>query len=406
MFRMKHDSHTTTSWWSIGEWRLGWKVIAVLALPMIVAVVLGALRVQTELEEAAQLSSSSERALAVPAAINLESALYELAEAASARTDTGPATQAVSDAMDQLVDAARAFQSDDDLNDQVTSALAESRSITEEVAAGAVAPARLVSRVGEVSRALSSTFTSVVEHSQRPALREEGGRLSALWDARRALAEQRILFGSGDPDQQARTSMVSAAGAELVALNNILAIDGSNDTVRTLSNSAQNRINALGSTPSTSPLGSRVGTDLKSGNDQYNSLTDTTVTEFGDTVTAESNAARTAALRDTAIVLGAVLLALAIALVISRSLIDPIRRLRFAALQAARRRTPRRDRTNSRRCQYRRRRLRPCTDPHPRGNRRACTRGGRHARSGHHAGRRAGHPAAPGQRHVRNAVEA
>lgn len=340
MFRMKHDSHTTTSWWSIGEWRLGWKVIAVLALPMIVAVVLGALRVQTELEEAAQLSSSSERALAVPAAINLESALYELAEAASARTDTGPATQAVSDTMDQLVDAARAFQSDDDLNDQVTSALAESRSITEEIAAGAVAPARLVSRVGEVSRALSNTFTSVVEHSQRPALREEGGRLSALWDARRALAEQRILFGSGDPDQQARTSMVSAAGAELVALNNILAIDGSNDTVQTLSNSAQNRINALGSTPSTSPLGSRVGADLKSGNDQYNSLTDTTVTEFGDTVTAESNAARTAALRDTAIVLGAVLLALAIALVISRSLIDPIRRLRFAALQAARRGLP------------------------------------------------------------------
>ncbi|MFJ7621600.1 ATP-binding protein [Rhodococcus erythropolis] len=337
---MKHDSHTTTSWWSIGEWRLGWKVIAVLALPMIVAVVLGALRVQTELEEAAQLSSSSERALAVPAAINLESALYELAEAASARTDTGPATQAVSDAMDQLVDAARAFQSDDALNDQVTSALAESRSITEEISAGAVAPARLVSRVGEVSRALSSTFTSVVEHSQRPALREEGGRLAALWDARRALAEQRILFGSGDPDQQARTSMVSAAGAELVALNNILTIDGSNDTVQTLSNSAQNRINALGSTPSTSPLGSRVGADLKSGNDQYNSLTDTTVTEFGDTVTAESNAARTAALRDTAIVLGAVLLALAIALVISRSLIDPIRRLRFAALQAARRGLP------------------------------------------------------------------
>ncbi|MGW6658588.1 ATP-binding protein [Rhodococcus sp. NPDC055024] len=337
---MKHDSHTTTSWWSIGEWRLGWKVIAVLALPMIVAVVLGALRVQTELEEAAQLSSSSERALAVPAAINLESALYELAEAASARSDTARATQAVSDAMDQLVDAARTFQSDDALNDQVTSALAESRSITEEIAAGAVAPARLVSRVGEVSRALSGTFTSVVEHSQRPVLREQGGRLSALWEARRALAEQRILFGSGDPDQQARTSMVSAAGAELVALNNILTIDGTNDTVQALSNSAQNRINALGSTPSTSPLGSRVGADLKSGNEQYNSLTDTTVTEFGDAVTAESNAARTAALRDTAIVLGAVLLALAIALVISRSLIDPIRRLRFAALQAARRGLP------------------------------------------------------------------
>ncbi|WP_206515208.1 hypothetical protein, partial [Xanthomonas arboricola] len=130
------------------------------------------------------------------------------------------------------------------------------------------------------------------------------------------------------------------------------------------------RINALGSTPSTSPLGSRVGTDLKSGNDQYNSLTDTTVTEFGDTVTAESNAARTAALRDTAIVLGAVLLALAIALVISRSLIDPDPSAAICRIASSTTRTPRRDRTNSRRCQYRRRRLRPCTDPHPRGNRR------------------------------------
>ena len=200
--------------------------------------------------------------------------------------------------------------------------------------------------------------------------------------------------------------MVSAAGAELVALNNILAIDGSNDTVRTLSNSAQNRINALGSTPSTSPLGSRVGTDLKSGNDQYNSLTDTTVTEFGDTVTAESNAARTAALRDTAIVLGAVLLALAIALVISRSLIDPIRRLRFAALQAARRGLPDAieriragasiDDVDFARVPIRTHEeigelARAVDDMHG---------------SGHHAGRRAGHPAAPGQRHVRNAVEA
>src|SRR3546814_17046433 len=100
---MKHDSHTTTSWWSIGEWRLGWKVIAVLALPMIVAVVLAALRVQTELEEAAQLSSSSERARAVPAAINLESALYAPSEPAAARPDPGSPTPPDPEQRDHMV---------------------------------------------------------------------------------------------------------------------------------------------------------------------------------------------------------------------------------------------------------------------------------------------------------------
>ncbi|MDI9915178.1 ATP-binding protein [Rhodococcus sp. IEGM 1379] len=343
---MKNDAHTKTAWWSISEWRLGWKVVAVLTVPMLIAVMLGAFRIQAELAEAAKLSSSSERALAVPAALHLEDALYELAVASSSGTETTTATAAVTNSMQELVTAGRTFQTDDALNGQVTRALQNSRSIVEEVASGAVAPARLVARVNEVSTDISSAFTDIIKASQRPILREHGGEFATLWAARRALADQRILFGSGRLDQQARTALATTAGAELAALGGVLPTNeaDSNPTavnaVKALTASAQNRVDEIGATASTSPLSSQIDIGLQTSSDQYNALTDAAVGQFGSTVTTEANIARSAALRDTALVLGAVLAALVIALIISRSLVDPIRRLRFAALQAARRGLP------------------------------------------------------------------
>ncbi|WP_336881815.1 ATP-binding protein [Rhodococcus globerulus] len=342
---MKHDAHTATSWWSIGEWRLGWKVVAVLAVPMLIAVVLGAFRIQAELAEASRLSSSSERVLAVPAALHLEEALYDLAVASSSGTETTTATTAVNDSMQELVTAGRSFQADDVLNDKVTRALEDSTSIVDEVAAGAVAPARLVTLVNEVSSNISSAFTDVINTSQRPILRQRGGEFSSLWEARRALSDQRVLFGSGRLDQQTRTALGTTAGVELAALDKVLPPDESDSSptavaVNALRSSAQSRIAEIGATSSSSPLSSQVDIGLQTSSDQYDEVTDAAVEQFGTSVTAESNTARTAALRDTALVLAAVLAALVIALIISRSLVDPIRRLRFAALQASRRGLP------------------------------------------------------------------
>lgn len=342
---MKHDAHTATSWWSIGEWRLGWKVVAVLAVPMLIAVVLGAFRIQAELAEASRLSSSSERVLAVPAALHLEEALYDLAVASSSGTETTTATTAVNDSMQELVTAGRMFQSDDVLNGKVTRALEDSTSIVDEVAAGAVAPARLVILVNEVSTNISRAFTDVINTSQRPILRQRGGEFSSLWEARRALSDQRVLFGAGRLDQQTRTALATTAGVELAALDRVIPPDESDSSptvvaVNALRTSAQSRIAEIGATSSSSPLSSQIDIGLQTSSDQYDDVTDAAVEQFGASVTAESNAARSAALRDTALVLGAVLAALVIALIISRSLVDPIRRLRFAALQASRRGLP------------------------------------------------------------------
>ncbi|WP_318306330.1 ATP-binding protein [Amycolatopsis solani] len=64
------------------------------------------------------------------------------------------------------------------------------------------------------------------------------------------------------------------------------------------------------------------------------------VKTLSDAVGAETDAARSAALRDAALVLASLLGALAIALVVARSVVAPIRLLHAAALDTARRRLP------------------------------------------------------------------
>ncbi|MCE4266256.1 HAMP domain-containing protein [Rhodococcus globerulus] len=346
MVRMKHDAHTT-SWWSIGEWRLGWKVVAVFAVPMLVAILLGALRIQGELSTAAKLTSSSERVLASPAALRLEEALDDLAVASSSGTELETATAATTAAMAEFAAAGRMFHTDGAIGDQVTRALENSQSIIDEVSAGAVAPARLVTRVNEASIDIWTIFADIMRDSPQPVMRQSGGEFSALWSARRAFADQRILFGSGRLDQQARTALVGVAGAELAALRGVvLPRDDSESSLNTvaavnaLRASAQGRVDEIGATASTSPLSSQIDVGLQTSRDHYDTLANAASSKFAATVGTEANSARSAALRDTALVLGAVLAALVLALIISRSLVEPIRRLRFAALHAARRGLP------------------------------------------------------------------
>ncbi|MFE4500102.1 ATP-binding protein [Rhodococcus sp. NPDC056743] len=347
---MKHDAHTT-SWWSIAEWRLGWKVVAVVAVPMLVAVLLGGFRIQSELTDAANLNTSAERTFAVPAALRLEQALNDLAVAAASGAETATATAAVTTALQEFATAGTVFQTDTALYDQVIETLQNSRALVDEVSAGLDSPTRLVARFNEVSTQLWIPFSDLMNKSQLPLLRQRGAEFAALWGARRALANQHILYGSGDLDQQSRTILTSSAGAELSGLGGLMPIataggvlppieaDSAQDPFAVLNSlraSAQSRVGEIGATASTSPLSSDIGIGLQTSSDQYDAITDAAIDRFVPTVTAETSASQSAALRDAALVIGAVLAALALALIISRSLVDPIRRLRFSALTASR----------------------------------------------------------------------
>ncbi|HEX2286987.1 MAG TPA: HAMP domain-containing sensor histidine kinase, partial [Mycobacterium sp.] len=90
----------------------------------------------------------------------------------------------------------------------------------------------------------------------------------------------------------------------------------------------------------TRPLGESVNTTeftraMQASVDQYRTLAQQLSADLENTVHARTNALRSAALRDTAIILGAVLTALVVALGVGRSLVRSIGRLRRSALQVA-----------------------------------------------------------------------
>ncbi|QCB49629.1 HAMP domain-containing protein [Rhodococcus sp. PAMC28707] len=347
---MKHDAQTT-SWWSIGEWRLGWKVIAVFAVPMLVAVLFGGLRIQSELTDAADLNTSAERTFAVPAALRLEQALKAVTVAASSGADTGTATARATTALQEFGVAANVFRTDASLSNLVDKAMQDSRALIDEVPTSPERPIQLVARYSQVSTELWIPFADLLSKSELPLLRERGAELTPLWGARRTLANQHILYGTGDLDPQMRTIFASTAGAELASLGGLIPLAvpggvlpptgtaGGEDPMAGLNSlkaSTQGRLGAIGATPSTSPLSREIGLGLQASSDQYDAITDAAIARFVPTVIAETSAAQSAALRDAALVVGTVLAALVLALVISRSLVEPIQRLRFAALTAAR----------------------------------------------------------------------
>ena len=350
LVRMKHDAHTTP-WWSIGEWRLSWKVFAVFAVPMLVAVLLGGIRVQNELTDASNLSTSAERTFALPAALRLEQALNDLAVAAASGGEIDTAVAEATTAIQEFATAGIVFQTDAALYAHVSETLRNSQAFVDDVAAGSLSPDQLVARLTDMSNQIWTPFSDVMNKSQLPLLSKRGAEFEAMWGARQALTNQSILYGTGDLDQQTRTILTSTAGSELTSLGGVMRIatpggvlppidEGSTQdplaALKPLQGSAMSRIGEIGATAPTSPLSRAIGIGLQTSRDQYDAIATAAIARFVAAVTAETNAAQSAALRDAALVIGAVLAALVIALIVSRSLVDPIRRLRLSALTASR----------------------------------------------------------------------
>ncbi|WP_037204574.1 hypothetical protein [Rhodococcus opacus] len=67
---------TTTwrRWWQISGWPLLWKIIVVLAVPLLVAVSLGGLRVQTALRASTAFSEMAARVQLLPQLVALDNA--------------------------------------------------------------------------------------------------------------------------------------------------------------------------------------------------------------------------------------------------------------------------------------------------------------------------------------------
>ena len=169
-------------------------------------------------------------------------------------------------------------------------------------------------------------------------IRAEAFGLSRAVGARGQMAMEQLLVNLGGdlPEPELRTSMITLAGTEpstLSGMSQVLGV-GSPDAQK-LQEEMVRRM-ALMSDPAVGLVGNPdLSQSLQTTNDIATKIVDSTTAAVTSAVEDQANAKRQAAIRDSAIVGVAFLLAIVVVLLVARSLVRPLRMLRDGALRVA-----------------------------------------------------------------------
>jgi signal transduction histidine kinase len=330
------DAHPTVSRASFVGWPLRSKVAAIMVLPILLAATFGALRIQNELSAASKLSVASDDAVIVVPAVEFVDRLDGLAyAAASGAPIQEPLTQ-----FDASATALASLTTSAEFAPPVAAALASASStaktLRDEIASGPVPPPRIAEQAESVATGVASAIATTMATVGDGAVQALADRLVTVLAAQRALTTQRVLSAAPDFADSVvlRTKVAKAAGAEAAAVDRLALLTPTGERAA-LPGASDLQRNA-----DTRPLGESVDTTqftsaMRASADQYHAMAQQLSSDLERTVHARANTLQSAALRDTAIILGAVLTALVVALGVGRSLIRSIGGLRRGALEVA-----------------------------------------------------------------------
>ena len=329
--------HPAVSRASVAGWPLRWKVAAIMVLPVLLAATFGALRIQNELSAASKLSVVSGYAVIVVPAVEFVDRLDGLAYAAASGAPIAePLTQ-----FDASATALASLTTSAEFDPTVAAALATASStaktLRDEIASGPVLSLRIAEQSESVAIGVVSAIATTMATVGDGAVHALADRLVNVLAAQRALTTQRVLVAAPDfvDSVMLRTKAAESAGAEAAAIDRLALLTSASEGTA-LRGASDVRRDAY-----TRPLGESVFAPqftaaMQASADQYRAMAQQLASDLERTVHARANALRSAALRDTAIFIGAVLAALVFALGVGRSLIQSIGGLRRGALQVAR----------------------------------------------------------------------
>jgi signal transduction histidine kinase len=331
--------------WHVSGWSLRTKVAVVLMLPATVALVLGGIRVQSALSDASRLSAVRDQVGVLGDSVALSDLVIAEMSAALSPSRDGLGTRQA--AVDQRASAARQAATfakvPADVNQILTGALDKLTALRQHASDPITAIAgylEVINNLGDVGPGIvAAAHTEDLDHTARAA--------TSLLRLRAILAtEEALLRFGGTPTV---TPAMAAAAQRLTAEESLLVSQVERDVpagytarVNAATSSAQARRDALQAAVSETGVAQPESLlpPLTTESTGLDGMRAELVNALADNVSALTNQARSDALRDAAIVLGALLAALAVALIVARSLLSPVRTLRAAALDAAHHKLP------------------------------------------------------------------
>jgi signal transduction histidine kinase len=320
---------------SVAGWPLRRKMALALAIPLLLAATLGALRVSSDYSDSRQAASSAKQVTVIQPAVDYLIA----AEAAmvAAQSDSAASQGDLIDSIDDIVTNAEALteaRDSADLNDlQVAhvDALLDLSQALRDTGAESLGPATWIALVRQLESSTSQLVTSVNAALETPEPRLE--QLSQAMSGRLSLALQQGLVVTS-LSQSTSQELFSEVGVEAAAIDRLAgSVAGAEDQTALLR--TQNTRHA-----SQIRDDSATNFDGRDAYAPYDEITQTLISGVTKSLDGAASDAQRNALIGAVVTLGALAAAIALAFVVAASLLDPINRVREGALAVARHRLP------------------------------------------------------------------
>lgn len=331
------DAVKRPSRWALSNWPVGWKVLAIALVPLVLAGVLGGLRISSGLHAAADLRRAADRADLVPAIVDYMAALDTALLATSTDTDVQPALSAFDTSRKTLADKLAGTDAVPDVEKGVTTILQGGRQLLDGVTSNAIGLRDRITTYAPILLTAEDAINGSVRVEDE-RIRAQTVGLSRAVGARGQMTMQQLLVNRGAdlPEPELRTSMITLAGTEpstLFGMSQVLGV-GSADAQK-LQEQMVRRMGMMSDPAVPLPNNPDLAQSIQATNEIAGTIIADTSASITAAVHGQADHQRSTAIRDAILVVGAILVALTAVALVARSLVRPLRRLRDGALKVA-----------------------------------------------------------------------
>lgn len=323
--------------WSPANWPVRWKALAIVLVPLILAGAFGGLRISADLHQAGELRLAAERTELIPDINGYMAALENAVVAGTQGGDTQAALARFDAAKTALRDQLDATDVIPDVRQAVTTLLESGQDLVNKVMANAV---DLRQRVITYAPLLLTAETAVTGSARGddPDVQLQAEALARAIGARGQMTMQNMLVTRGGdiPEPELRTSMITLAGTEPSTVSGMSELlGGSSPQAGTLRDQMVLRMSRMSDPAVVLPGNPELLQSQAVTADIANRMIDDTTDAIPAAVNSAADAERSAAIRDAVLVILSFVAALVLVLLVARSLVRPLHRLRDSALKVA-----------------------------------------------------------------------
>lgn len=323
--------------WALSNWPVGWKVFAIVLVPLALAATFGGLRIYSGFTDAADLRLAADRADMVPAVVEYMAALDAAVLAGSAGGDAQGALSEFDTARQALQRQLDETDVLPDVDSGVTAILQGGQDLVNKVGSNSIGLRDRVTTYAPILLTAEDAINGSVRVDDAQ-IRSETLGLSRAVGARGQMMMQQLLVNLGGevPEPQLRTSMNTVAGTEpstLFGMSQILGVGS--DEAKALQEQFIRRMAIMANPTAVLVNNPELSQSIAATNDIADAVISEATTSVTTAVGAQADAQRSTAIRDAVIVLAVILIALLIVALVARSLVRPLRRLRDSALKVA-----------------------------------------------------------------------